>query len=278
MIQLPTFSDKRQTIDWLIQNKSALIAQKKSARKDADAISFYPMLVTDSGEVVKANKDVTNKDVTKLKVRSIINTTNLLDSHGDVHIDQLWNKSLKENKSIYLVAEHDFSYKGIISDNVKAFAKQMTWHELGYNFEGTTQALVFDSNIDKADEDFPAAKDYFGRYKNGKVKNHSVGMQYVKMELAVNDDRYEKENEMWNKYFDRIANKEDALDQGYFWAVLEAKVIEGSAVVRGSNFATPTTNVEAKQDEPVNTTQKGAVDNTPIDVASLVSKYYQPKI
>lgn len=277
MIQTPDFQDKRQLIDWLISNKSALIAQKRSAVKHADSISYYPQLVNDKGETVKA--ETITIAPTKLKVRSIINTTNLLDSHGDVHLDQLWNKSLKENKGIYLVAEHDFGYKGIISDNVKAFAKQMTWHELGLNMEGSTQALVFDSVVDKNDEDYPSAKDYFTRYKNGKVKNHSVGMQYVKVDLAVNDDRYDKEFSTWNKYFDRIGNKEDALDQGYFWAVSEAKIIEGSAVVRGSNYATPTQSVSETKEEPVNTTQKdtGADTITPQMLQDLVKEFYKPK-
>ncbi len=272
MIQYPDFADKRQLVDWLISNKSVLLAQKKSAIKHADSISYYPQIVNEKGEISKA--EGISQDATKLKVRSIINTTNLFDSHGDVHIDQLWNKSLKETKGLYLVNQHNFTFEGIISDNVKAFAKQMTWHELGLNFEGGTQALVFDSVIDKAE-----SPEMFDRYSKGKVKNHSVGMQYVKVDLAVNDDRYEKEFKVWEKYFDRIANKEDVLDKGFFWAVTEAKVIEGSAVVRGSNYATPTQSITETKDEPVDTTQAGAAKSTPkLDVVSLVKEFYQPKI
>jgi hypothetical protein len=160
MIQYPDFADKRQLIDWLISNKSVLLAQKKSAIKHADSISYYPQIVNEKGEVTKA--EGISQDATKLKVRSIINTTNLFDSHGDVHIDQLWNKSLKETKGLYLVNQHNFTFEGIISDNVKAFAKQMTWHELGLNFEGGTQALVFDSVIDKAE-----SPEMFDRYSKG---------------------------------------------------------------------------------------------------------------
>ena len=248
MIQLPDIQDKRKLIDYLIENKSALIAQKKSAIKKADAVSYYPQLVTEKGDVSKAV--AINPEATKIKVRSIINTTKFFDSHGDVHIDQLWNKSLKESKDFYLVNQHNFSFEGIISDNVKAFAKQMDWTELGYTYEGQTQALVFDSVIDKNE-----APEMFNRYAQGKVKNHSVGMQYVKMELAVNDDRYEKEFAIWNKYAPQIANKDAAVENGFFWAVTEAKIIEGSAVVRGSNSATPTQSImETKSDEPDSST------------------------
>ena len=71
----------------------------------------------------------------------------------------------------------------------------------------------------------------------------------VAFALAVNDNRYKEEFETWEKYFPEIANKQDALDNGFFWAVTVAQNIEGSAVVRGANFATPTLHVEEKQDE-----------------------------
>jgi hypothetical protein len=192
-------------------------------------------------------------------VRSIINTTKIMDSHSDVHIDQLWNKSLSETKDNYLCKQHDFSFDGIISDNVKAFAKQIPWAELGYpQYPGNTQALVYDSVISK--EDCP---DMFNKYVAGKVKQHSVGMRYVKMQLAVNDDRYPDEKAAWDKYYPVIANKEAADEAGHFWAITEAKNIEGSAVVRGSNFITPTQSVSAAKEgteieipEPVEATPK----------------------
>ena len=269
-MNIPDFQDKRQLIDWLISNKSALIAQKKSSVKQADAVSYVPQLVNELGVAQKA--EGISETATKLKVRSIINTTKLYDSHGDVHIDQLWNKSLKETKDFYLVNQHNFSFEGIISDNVKAFAKQINWTDLGYDYAGQTQALVFDSVISKAE-----SPEMFSRYSQGKVKNHSVGMRYVKVALGVNDERYEEENKVWNKYYPDIVNKEDVDEVGYFWAVTEAKVIEGSAVVRGSNFATPTQSVEEKQPgQP--TEDKGAVDNTPVDYVKLVKEFYQPKI
>jgi hypothetical protein len=251
MIQIPNFMDKAELFDWLFENKAALVAQKKSAIKEADAISYQAPLVNDKGEACKSESEIP-ATATKIKVRSIINTTKIMDSHSDVHIDQLWNKSLKENKENYLCNQHNFSFEGIISDNVKAFVKQMAWKELGFDFEGNTQALVFDSVIDKADNPM-----MFDKYRQGKVKNHSVGMRYVSLKMAINDDRYESEKATWDKYIDIVANKEDAEAQGYFWAVTEAKIIEGSPVVKGSNYATPTQRVEET---------KGAVIDTPENI------------
>ena len=273
MIQVPDIADKRQLIDWLISNKSALLAQKKSSVKHADAISYSPSFVNEKGETTKA--ETVSETANKIKVRSIINTTKLFDSHGDVHIDQLWNKSLKETKDFYLVNQHDFSFEGIISDNVHAFAKQINWSDLGYDYAGQTQALVFDSVISKSE-----SPDMFARYSQGKVKNHSVGMRYVKVELAVNDDRYEKEFKTWEKYYPDIVNKSDVDEVGYFWAVQEAKIIEGSAVVRGSNHITPTQSVVETKEPVSNTTpksDKGADEITPQMLKDLVSQYYKPK-
>jgi len=80
----------------------------------------------------------------------------------------------------------------------------------------------------------------FDQYKDGNVKNHSVGMRYVDLQLAINDPDYKEEFANWNKYIDDIVNREEAEAQGFFWPVKEAKVIEGSAVPLGSNWVTPT--------------------------------------
>lgn len=258
MIDIPHFTDKADLFDWLIENKSALVAQKKATIKHSDICQAKYFFISDGPtKETEFKSEMVPADVSKIKVRSIINTTKLMDSHSDVHIDQLWNKSIKETKDNYLVNQHNFSFEGIISDEVKVFVKQMTWKELGFDFEGNTQALIYDSVINKADSPL-----MFEKYRLGKVKNHSVGMRYVKLEMCINDTRYEKEKAAWDKYITVVANKEDAEAQGYFWAVTEAKNIEGSAVVKGSNFATPTQSVAAAKStamdieiEPDNSTQ-----------------------
>jgi hypothetical protein len=82
----------------------------------------------------------------------------------------------------------------------------------------------------------------FEQYKNGWVENHSVGMQYVDYQVCINsgEEWAKPYKENWDKYYPLIVNKEDADATGYFWAILEAKLIEGSAVLMGSNWVTPT--------------------------------------
>lgn len=230
----------KDLFDFLIKNKSVLIAEKKYNIKHADAFSISGLCVNDNGEIVKATVP---EGATKLKATLVINTTFWMDSHKDVHIDGLWKKSIQENKSMYLLQEHSLSFKGIITDEVKPYTQRLSWKSLGINVPGETEALVFDATI------YADRNPYmFDQYRKGNVKNHSVGMRYVNLELAINDEDYKEEYAVWNKYFDRIANKAEAEETGYFWAVKEGKAIEGSAVPIGSNIVTPTLSVDtAKQ-------------------------------
>ncbi len=228
------FESKEDLFKALVENKKELISIKKSITKNADAVSYGYIETIKSG----ANKAIASADLPQeLSVKVVINTTNFLDSHGDVHIDGIWNKSVKDNKSFLHLQEHDRSFDKIITDSAKASIASMTWKELGFTYSGSTQALIFESTIDKLRNGF-----MLKQYANGWVKNHSVGMRYVQIELAINSEAdYDKEyKDMWDEYYPIIANKEVADERGYFWVVKEAKIIEGSAVVMGSNSATPT--------------------------------------
>lgn len=251
MILVPDDLTGRELFKFLKANKSILKAQKKYEVKHADAVSYSKMVVTQKGDAVKANLPVSDDpNPNEIQVLSVINTTNWLDSHGDVHIPGLWKKSLAENKDLYLLQEHNMSFKGIITDKVTAFTQKLTWASLGINEQGSTEALLFDSTIPKNRNEY-----MFGEYQNGHVKNHSVGMRYVNMVMAVNEpeDKYFREEyDAWEKFLPMIINKDIAEERGYFWAVLEAKAIEGSAVPIGSNRVTPTLNVSnSTKQQPV---------------------------
>lgn len=251
-------------------NKAVLIAQKKYETKQGDPICYSQMLLTEKGEAVKANEPLGGDvDPSTIQVLSVINTTNWLDSHGDVHIPGIWKKSLQENKELYLLEEHKMSFRGIITDKINAGTKKIPWRSLGVDANGETEALVFSSTISKSRNEY-----MFNEYKSGHVKNHSVGMRYMDMDLCINEpeDRYYKEEyDNWLKYIDTVANKADAEASGYFWAVTQAKVIEGSAVPIGSNKITPTLEVKTNTTiEPPLSTQK---EPLPVfDIASAISK------
>lgn len=248
MTDLTKYTTKEELFDFIHQNKSLLISEKKYEVKKADSVCFIPSVISDRYASKSSSDELMKKSSINAKV--VINTTKLFDSHRDVHIDGLWRKTLSEQRNTYHLQEHKMAFNSIISDNVSASTQLYLWKELGYNFEGNTEALVFDSIIEKKRNPF-----MFEQYANGWVKNHSVGMRYVQLYLAINSDssEYKEEKEVWDEYFKVIANKQTALDEGFFWAVREAKLIEGSAVPIGSNWATPTQ--EVKSIEPSQDTQ-----------------------
>lgn len=241
---LPIYETRKELFAYLKANKGLIFAEKKAVLKKADAFGHF--LSTNKMFSTKADNTSTNESI--LTVKSVINTTNVLDSHDDVHIDGLWSKSLKEVKQLYLLQEHDFSFKGVISGEVTATADIVNWKSLGVEALGTTQALIFESIVDKARNEC-----MFETYKRGEVLNHSVGMRYVKLDLAINDPEEEDEYKVWQMYAGRVLNQEALLEKGYFFAVTEAKLIEGSAVLVGSNPITPT--LEVKR-EPLTSTHK----------------------
>jgi hypothetical protein len=265
-ITIPEGLKGKELFKFLIENKHLLITQKKSAVKQSDSVTCKNLYVNSKGEITKAAPKST--DTGKIQVVSVINTTNLMDSHDDVHIPGIWNRNLKNNKQLYLTEEHDLSFRGVISDDVKAAVQAMTWKSLGADYSGKTEALVFTSIIE-ADRN----KFMYDLYKAGRVPNHSVGMQYVNLLLAINDEDFKEEFANWNEYIDQVANKDDAEENGFFWPVLEAKVVEGAAVIKGSNWVTPTLEVDAKSlntDEP--DPLKGTQQHRPFDVSEAIKK------
>jgi hypothetical protein len=245
------FQTKEELFKYLKENKSLLMIEKKSVIKHADTISFCNVEFIDKEIAVKSSGNSNELNENELQVKVVINTTNLMDSHRDVHIKGIWNKTLKDKTQTLMLKEHMLRFENIITDKAIPSVKTMSWKNLGYNFEGSTQALIFDATISKDRNEY-----MFHQYRKGYVNNHSVGMNYVTLFLCINstDKYYCEEKNNWDKYITEVSNKEVAEEIGYFWAVTEAKLIEGSAVPIGSNYATPTLSV--KEYEPSNDTQK----------------------
>lgn len=265
-MKIPEFDTIKQRLEFLVKNQNKIIAAKRAKMKQADAFTFGAFAVRDGVQVEKANTPIP-EDEEFITVRAVINTTNLMDSYDDVHIPGLWTKTLKENKDIYHDQEHKSTFESTISDykDLKAYVQTMTWKELGQKWEGTTQAFIFESIVREERNEF-----MFEQYKKGYVRNHSVGMQYVKIALAVNDKDYKTEYSVWQKYIDTIANKDEVEAQGYFFAVTEAKAIEGSAVKRGANWVTPT--LDNNLSEPPEGTHKAEPEQSTLTQEQIIQR------
>lgn len=241
------FKSKGEMLKAIIDNKAEIIRLKKTCVKETDGLTVG-MVSEESttGEVVKANNPVADDSISELKVKVVVNTTNLLDSHRDVHIPGIWKRTLDHNNKKLHLQEHKKDFDKVISNDAEAYTKKVTWKSLGAPFEGSTEALIFDSTV-KATRN----EEMFKQYKNGWVTNHSVGMAYVDIKTCINSEEKwaAEEKENWDKYYPMVANKEDADAIGYFFAVTEAKLVEGSAVLFGSNWVTPTLENNMKSEE-----------------------------
>lgn len=255
-MRIGDFVSKEDFFRYIKDNKSKIVSEKKSAIKYADAIDFINVKAIEKSEfAIKENPSMDISDDGIITRNLVINTTNYLDSHLDVHIPNLWKKSISENPTTYLLKSHLRDFEYVITDSAIPYVKNMNWTDLGLNSEGKTQALIFKAEISRERNEF-----MYEQYLKGYVKQHSVGMKYINIFFCVNsDDRYfieEKKN--WDKYYNEIVNKEIADKEMCFWAVTEAKLIEGSAVLFGSNPITPTLSKNKSsytQDEPLDTTK-----------------------
>ncbi|NGM63500.1 hypothetical protein G5B30_16445 [Sphingobacterium sp. SGG-5] len=258
------FTEKRDMFKALKEHKDDIIALKKAAIKFTDPIGYAIR------EAISSKEEAEDKvPVIGDFVYPVINTTNYLDSHSDVHIDGIWDVSLKDQKGkIYYIINHDLELGKVIAfpGNVEAYVKTLEWSELGQNYVGKTQALIFKVKLTDSSN-----KDALNAIINKEPLENSVRMRYISMTLCIDDssDEYRQEYENFYKYLSVIANKEKAMEQGYFWAITEAAIHkEGSAVLFGSNDATPILysdpsgdSQENKNDPPSSSHHPRAKDN-----------------
>ena len=214
----------------IVANKSELIQLKKAEIKTVKGgISSVSKTADTSLKGVFKDND------TSLERTIVGNTYLWMDSHDDVHAKGCFTKSVKENKNIFHLHDHEFKLTSKVGEPKKTYEEDIAWKDLGINKSGMTQGLFMDTEI---------FKDYnsqiFNEYKAGRINQHSVGMQYVKIDLAVNDESFEAEFKLWTDHIETIGNPDRATEKGFFWLVREAKLIEISAVLLGSNELTPT--------------------------------------
>lgn len=249
------FEDKKSLFKALVANKDKIIKAKKSAiLKSCDkglGVSGYKVKESVLTEAVKGVEFDTEKNY-----YIATNTTRILDSHEDLHLDGIWNKTVKEQQGKnYLVFDHEYKATSTIvkKEHIKMFVATIPFSAIGKNYEGETEALIYEFPKDKVIN--PLAKEWLE--SNDDIES-SVRMQYVKMSLCLNADEeeFKEERKNYEKYHPIIANKDDFEEIFYFWAIGEAKnVRESSLVLAGSNNATgqvrpePSKDTQSKQSE-----------------------------
>ena len=231
------------TIEELVKNKSELISLKKGTIKIADICE-----ISNKEQAHKALSTTYNDDLNSgvIKRDIVANTYYWMDSHNDVHVGNTFKNSISQKSAdkIFHLHDHEHKITAKVGKFLDIYEKQVNWNDLGVSKSGQTTVLIGSSNIEKE-----LNEQVFKMYLNNEVDQHSVGMQYVKIGLAVNDEDYKEEKALWDMYYPMLGNPQRADEKGYFWVVSEAKLIEISAVLMGSNPLTPTIeNIDAVKD------------------------------
>jgi hypothetical protein len=173
-----------------------------------------------------------------IEVKAVINTTNVIDSHLDLHMPKIWNKTVEDNPYSYHLKQHEGVFESVLSNKAKSYNEEMNFMELGLGINFPTTANINQFTLKRSDNPL-----MFNKYAEGSVLQHSVGMFYVNIELAMYDEDSEKNMAFFEMAKSNAINPEVADENGYVWVVTEAKKREGSAVVFGSNSITPTLHV-----------------------------------
>ncbi len=172
-----------------------------------------------------------------------VNSTRILDGHDDLHLDPIWNVTVKAQQGKnYLVDTHVLSIGTTIArkENIEMLVAKVPFSMIGKPYKGNTVILIYKIPKDKIIHE--KAKEWLD---SGDDIEASVRMQYVTIDFAMDSD--EKGDETWKRNFDKyhkmIANKEEFEEEFgeifFFWAVSEAKNInESSLVLFGSNSST----------------------------------------
>ena len=226
------YDNQSERLKAIIDHKSDIIAMKKAAIKMSDSVAMS--VEKELTKSVNAERLLEIGDT----IEVVINTTNYLDSHDDVHMTGIWTKSVKEQQGkVYHVTDHNLSLGNVVAypKDVEMYVESVPWQELGYAYSGNTEALKFRTKItDKTN------LDAFRAYRDNVGIQHSIRMSYVDIKMAINDESDKEGFALWNATINQIVNREKAEAQGFYFVVKEAKICqEGSTVLLGSNDATP---------------------------------------
>lgn len=261
----------KELFKFLVENKQQLITQKKSMLKRTDAVSSIPtFFFVKNNEVVKTAMGQIPEDATSVRVKIVGNTALFMDSQRDVLLPDSWKNTIKARKGmIPHLHDHIHELSAEVGDVTNIYSQDVSLTELGLNRSGSTQSLIMESDVKQEYN-----TQVFNKYRSGKVKQHSIGLQYVKIGMAINDEDYVAEKELWDKYYPLIINQDAADESGFFWVVPEIKLLEISAVLFGSNELTPTLEVNAKTDTvsepPLGTPEQPSIKSEALDIELLI--------
>lgn len=221
---------RNEKIAWLKANKADQIAMKKATVKHCDAtvLPFVDKNNSINKMLPERNLPLDTEDVIYRTL--IANTYNYMDSHDDVHFNNLFKKSISETRKIFFTHDHVPQLAAQVGKTLKAYEQDGRFIYFGYNSSKDTQALLIDVAIEREKN-----ASIFGQYLKDEINQHSVEMYYVKVDLALDDKSDPNAYALYHSKLPLIGNSDEVEKQGYFFGVSEAKLSGFSCVKDGSN-------------------------------------------
>ena len=138
------FATKEEMFKELIANKELLIKEKLSQTYKSFEKGLG--LVANQESIVKALETEKAFKMDSDYYYFVVNTANILDSHGDVHVKGNWDKTVKEQQGkVYLVFDHNLKRSEIIAmkEDIEMFTAEIPFSLIGKNYEGKSYSLIY---------------------------------------------------------------------------------------------------------------------------------------
>lgn len=181
--------------------------------------------------VEKAVKDV---DLSTRTVSGMFNSCFYIDSDLDMLLPGAASKSIQERgvgstkgNKIKHLKDHDWSKNIARIDLLEERKVEINGKEI----EGIYHESFYPDTTDSTD--------MLIKIQEGLYDARSIGFQYQKLLFCERDSSIEEHAKNWGTYLPMALNPEVAEESGYFWAVKEIKLWEGSDVSFGANELTP---------------------------------------
>lgn len=260
------FTDKMDQTRFIQENFKALKDIKRAEYK-----TLSDVVLKDGFDTSSFVPDIEEIIGDWIEVKAIINTTGVIDSHMDLHVPGIWNKTVKDNPFNPVLKQHERAFESVIATKGKNFNQNMNFKDIGVDVDFAIQANCNTFLVSKANQPL-----MFEKYANGEVTQHSVGMMYVDYDIAYYDESSQKEMDFFNECLKMCINPEVAEESGMVWLIREAKKREGSPVVFASNPLTPT--IYVKNAQPPKSTTPNNMPEPQKSTQNELTKFFNPNI
>lgn len=243
-VEIPSFKTKSELHSYLRSNEAKLLKQKKSMLIKSD-IFEWGCLPVNLKQTIKEDGSELGPD--EVEVNNIANLSGWCDSYFDVTIKDCWKKTIQDKSLVYHLKNHRYSTDDIVGKDPELYSKMFNLSYFGIESDiEKAQALMMRSIVPKKYD-----SKTFELYRDNQIKQHSIGYYVIQVKLcldsAEDEDAEYKKN--WDKYYADVINKERVDKYGFFWALIEIKVVENSCVLFGANEHTGNYSMTEKENK-----------------------------